>query len=149
MSLITGGTGGGGSAGGAEVGYDQITANVTVSATVEASGTTVITAAAHTFDGAAVVAEFFSPSLAPASNDFIIVSLFEGATQIARFGQVGGGNAANPASTAFCARLRFTPTAASHTYTVTAIRSATNGTIFAGLSGTGAYVPAYLRFTKV
>ena len=134
---------------GFEIGYDQITANVTVSATTESAGTSVIAAAAHTFDGGAVMAQFFTPIVATANAAGATVSvfLFEGATEIGRFGQVltTSANMNMP----YTGWLRFTPSAASHTYTVTAIQSGGNGTIFAGAGGTNAYVPAFIRFTKV
>lgn len=132
---------------GYEYGYDQITADVTVSSTTEAAGTTVISCAAHTFDGSAVVAEFFSPSILTGLADGVTVLLFEGATQIGRLchTQVGASTSQSPG----VGKLRFTPSAASHTYTVTAIRAGANsGTIKAGASGTGVFVPTYIRFTK-
>ena len=135
-----------------EFGYDQITSNVNIVSTTESSGTTVLTAAAHTFDGSPVIAEFFAPVLysgTSSSND-LIVSLFEGATQIGRLfdnginglGLFRGG----------MARVRLTPSAGSHTYKVTAFNNVgASGSPFvaAGAGGTGAYNPAYLRFTKV
>jgi hypothetical protein len=45
--------------------------------------------------------------------------------------------------------LRFTPTAASHTYTVTVFGSSAAGAVGAGAGGTAAYVPAFIQFTKV
>jgi hypothetical protein len=135
---------------GHEFGYDQITANVTISSATEATGTTVITCAAHVFDGGLVLAEFYSPGISPANADDIQVSLFEGATQITRlaFVQAQSATSGAPFVPTF-ANFRFTPTAASHTYTVTAIKGTTNGTIAAGLAGTGAFAPCYIRFVKV
>lgn len=153
MPFITGGGGGAGgpTSPGFEIGYDQITAPVTVSSTTEATGTTVITAAAHTFDGAPVIAEFFAPavSAAAATNGTVIISLFESTTQISRLGAVTNNAVAGVIDVPCCLQLRFTPTAASHTYTVTAFEANGNATITAGALGTGAYSPAYLRFLKV
>ncbi len=128
---------------GYEIGYDQITGNVTVSATTEASGTTVISCAAHTFDGSPVLAEFYCNALSV--GDFVIVSLFESTTQIGRFTQSATGVSAFAAHGA----IRFTPSAASHTYTVTAYRGSSNGTVNAGAGGTAVYSPTFVRFTKV
>ena len=130
---------------GYEFGYDQITTNVTVSSTTEASGNTVISCAAHTFDGAPVVAEFFTPRVECGSTGFVIVCLFEGATEL---GQLAVHNTTS-GSASGRGSLRFTPTAGSHTYTVTAFRVNNNGTIHAGSGGTAAVVPTYIRFTKV
>jgi hypothetical protein len=138
---------------GFEVGYDQITSIVNISSTTEATGTAVISCASHTFDGAAVMAEFFTPrAILPqaGSNNIMTVSLFESATEIGIIAL-----ALDPSLTAFhmplSGRLRFTPTAGAHTYTVTAFVNNTTGTpqIVAGAGGTAAFVPAFCRFTKV
>lgn len=142
---------------GFEIGYDQRTSSVSIISTTESAGTAVISAAAHTFDGAAVIVEFFAPSIvmpqATTSTNFILFSLFEGATQIARLANVQLQDLASAQSMSVpvCARLRFTPTAASHTYTVTAFVNSTTGSpgVNAGAGGTGIYAPAFLRFTKV
>jgi hypothetical protein len=135
---------------GTEVGYDQITAPVTVSSATEATGTTIITCGAHTFDGSPVLAEFFAPQVTiAAAVDFVIVSLFEGATQIGRLSDQRNNTAGVTQQIDAVGKLRFTPTAGSHTYTVTAFRNASNGTVSAGPSGTAQLVPAYIRFTKV
>ena len=135
---------------GFEVGYDEITAPVTVTSVTEATGTAVISCAAHTFDGAAVVAEFFAPSLVPAAGigAAVVVCLFAGATQIGRL-CVAISPVAAVMQVPGAGSLRFTPTAAAHTYTVTAFQTGGNGTVNAGASGTGAYVPASIRFVKV
>lgn len=137
---------------GFEVGYDQITAAVNIASTTEATGTTIIAGSAHTFDGAPVLAEFFSPLLrsGTTSGSQTTCCLFEGATEIGRLvviqtptsGQSGG-----PVT----GHLRFTPSAASHTYSVTAFATSLTGTplVNAGTGGTGQVVPAFLRFTKV
>lgn len=139
---------------GYEVGYDEVTSSVTVSGATEASGTTVISCGAHTFDGSAVVAEFFCGGAIPGAGDFIIVSLFEGGTQIGRLALAQSGQTTTivsiqNTSIPTIGKLRFTPSAASHTYTVTAIKGTNNGTLLAGAGGTGTIVPMYIRFTKV
>jgi hypothetical protein len=138
-------------AGGGEIAYAQITATVNIASTTDATGTLVIAPGAIVFDGGAVIMEFFAPFVqAPgAAAAYIIISLFEGATQIGRLGIVQ-----NPAAVAFAmpfnARRRFTPTAGSHTYTVTGHASqSTGGQVGAGAGGTGAHVPAFVRFTRV
>ncbi len=136
---------------GGEIGYDQITTSVTVSSTNEAAGTTVISAAAHTFDGSPVIAEFFAPACATAAaaGGTLIISLFEGATQIARLVAVVDPVTGTQPDFPCIGKLRFTPTAASHTYTVTAFEASGSATVVAGVGGTAAYAPAYIRFTKV
>lgn len=138
---------------GFEFGYDQITAPVTVVSTTESAGTTIITCAAHVFDGGPVMAIFNAPYIAvgATANEGIVPCLFEGATQLGRFSSnanpVGTAGINDPAAVQF----RFTPTAASHTYTVTAFGSVTTGapSIGAGAGGTAAYMPCFIRFVKV
>ncbi len=132
---------------GYEIGYDAITADVTVSGT-SGSPTTVISCAAHTFDGALVLAEVSSPIVTPATNDQCIFVLFEGATAIGVMGQysAGSGGASGPCAFGY----RFTPTAGNHTYTLKAWRVSANATIRAGSGGSvSTYLPTYIRFTKV
>lgn len=134
---------------GYEFGYDQITSTVNITSTTESSGTTLISCASHAFDGAAVLLHVFFPALQTGSGTVanVTVSLFEGATQIGRLGyqQLGGSNLYVPCTLFH----RFTPSAASHTYTITAIRGVTDGGVIAGAGGTGTLLPAFARFTKV
>lgn len=137
---------------GYEIGYDQITANVNVTATSESSGTTVISCAAHTFDGSPVMAEFFCPYAgAPLSNGaYLGVALFESTTEIGRLCLMFETNSSVGTTGPMFGRLRFTPSAASHTYTVKAwVSSGTGASITAGAGGTSTAVPAFIRFTKV
>jgi hypothetical protein len=138
---------------GFEINYTQITAPVNIVSTTEATGTTILSPGALTFDGTAVICEFFGNLSLPtaAASNLLVVSLFEGATQITELGtwrtEV---TSPVPLAVAYCA-FRFTPTAASHTYTITAFVSSTTGTpaVSGGPGGTGANPPAFVRFTKV
>ena len=152
MPIISGQSGGGSTSPGYEIGYDQITSSVNIASTTESAGTTIITCAAHTFDGALVMVEFFSPFVTDSSvSSLTIVSLFESSTQISRLANTSASNAAQQSSVALTGRYRFTPSAGSHTYTVTAFANSTTGTpaVGAGAGGTGAYPPCFVRFTKV
>lgn len=138
---------------GFEIAYSQITAPVNVVSTTEATGTTIISPGAITFDGTLVLCEVYfayilNSSTAGAS---LSVSLFEGATQIGRIVTLSASSAALQQVVSLGGQLRFTPTAASHTYTVTAFSSSLTGTpaCGAGAGGTGAYLPSFIRFTKV
>lgn len=139
---------------GYEVGYTQITADVPIASTTEAAGTTIISPGALTFDGSAVICEMFSPRVlvdTVGPGDSVVVSLFEGATQIGRLVVVSVSVAGTPAGVPVIGRLRFMPSGGAHTYTVTAYSTSVTGTptVQAGAGGTGSLVPAYIRFTKV
>jgi hypothetical protein len=137
---------------GFEWSYTQITSTVNVTDTSESTATAIISPGAFTPDGAAVLVEFFSPNITTPSTaaGSVTVTLFEGATQIARLGTATTSAAANE-SRGNTYKYRFTPTNAAHTYKVCAFCSATTGTpsIGAGAAGTNAYTPAYIRFAKV
>ena len=113
---------------GYEIGYDQITSNVSVTAIVEAAGNTAISCAAHTFDGSPVIAHLFV-QIQNGTGGTTIVSLFEGATQISRLVSVYAGTGVGSTGYQVSGFLRFTPTAGSHTYTVTAYRVTTDSKI--------------------
>lgn len=138
---------------GFEIGYTQITGTVNVASTTEATGTTIISPGALTFDGGLVLCHFSGHMVSDtaAAGDFLVVSLFEAATQISRLcltrSLITATNNEQPISGFF----RFTPTAAAHTYTVTAFATSTTGTpgVLAGAGGTGGNSPAFVRFTKV
>lgn len=136
---------------GFEISYTAITSPVNVVSTTESTGTAIISPAAATFDGGAVLVEFFgnikSPSIAGQS---VVVSLFESTTQITEMVQLTTPAAAN-AILSMTGKYRFTPTAGSHTYAITAFTTNTTGTpaVNAGAGGTGNAPPAYVRFTKV
>jgi len=134
---------------GYEFGYDEVTSPVTVSSTTEATGTTVIACAAHTFDGDAVIAEFFCAAAGSGSGvtATILVSLFEAATQIGRISYMNT-VAAAVQYMPLTGKLRFTPTAAAHTYTVTATRTDSDGSLNCGVGGTAEWPPMFIRFTK-
>jgi hypothetical protein len=134
-----------------EYGYDQITGTVNVASTTEATPTTIISCAAHTFDGSVVMVMFYAPFIkcGAAVGESVIVSLWEGVTQIGRLG-THDNNVSTVQDIASTMWFRFTPTAASHTYTVTAVASSVSGTpaIGAGAGGANTYPPCFVRFTK-
>jgi hypothetical protein len=132
---------------GAELGYDQITATVNISGTASGSATTIISAAAHTFDGAPVLAEFCGSQVGTCSvaAQTLAIGLWEGASLLAVLAAIINPTA-NNMSVPVSGKSRFTPTAGSHTYIVKAWSTSLTGTPNVGASATQ---PAYLRFTKV
>lgn len=137
---------------GTELVYNQVTSTVNIASTTEATGTLLVQCSAFTFDGAAVIFEFYCAGLSAStvSGSAVIVSLFEGATEIGIIAIQQNQTSVGAANLPIVARLRFTPTAGSHTYKVTAFATSLTGTpnMQAGAGGTGAVVPMYARFTK-
>lgn len=144
MPLISGQGGSSSGSAGTQIGYDAITGAVTVSSNSAVSPTTIITCAAHTFDGAAVFLDVLLASVAtPASVNQVTISVFESTTSIARIGFL---SAAGGATMTVPMRLglRFTPTAGSHTYLITGfVATAGSATVSAA-----ADAPSWARFTK-
>ncbi len=139
---------------GYEIGYTEITSNASVTDTSESTATALISPGALTFDGGPVLLEFFAPVViadSTTNTDILIITIFEGATQIGRLAEVRTTVVGTPrTSVPVRCTYRFTPSAASHTYKLCAFAtSATGGTIIAGAGGTAGFVPAFVRFTKV
>lgn len=125
--------------------------NINVTATAEASADTLVTGGAVSYDGSTVIClEFFAPvatSQATAGNNLIFY-LYDGSSSVGIIAQY-----TNPASSAarraVYAKLRLTPSNASHTYSVRATTSAGTGVVGNGTGGSsGAYWPMYIRQTK-
>lgn len=137
---------------GYEYGYTEFTSNVSVTATVEASANTVVTAPALAFDGStSIIVEFFSPELLPdtaAAGRRLQVALFDGSTSLGFLGtvysQVIGVNHFTPA----LLRRKLTPAAATKTYSIRALVSAGTGTVGAGAGAAGNDNPGYIRITR-
>jgi hypothetical protein len=135
---------------GTELAYNEFTAAVAVSATTEATATTVVTASAVSFDGStAAWVEFYCPYLdAGAAANNIILVLFQDGVAIGRLG-VSTGNGASQPTLAHSSRRRLTPAAGSRTYSVRAQVNAGTGSVGAGAGGAGAYLPGYILITRV
>lgn len=139
---------------GYEIGYTQITATANITDTAEATATALISPGALTFDGGLVLLEFFCSSVicpTQAVTNTTIITLFEGATEITRLANIRSDTTATTNRVPVCAKYRFTPTAASHTYKLCAFVTSTTGTpgLDAGSGGTNGNAPAFVRFTKV
>lgn len=138
---------------GFEVGYDQITTGVNITATTLGTANTIIACAAHTFDGAAVLLTVFFPFVKIGSSAAaqIWVVLNEGGVNLGELGSLGYPSGTLSQIMPWCLQYRFTPSAGNHTYTIAAFTNSTTGTpaCGAGAAGSGAFVPAFARFTKV
>lgn len=135
---------------GYEYDYVQITSNVSITATSEATANTCITGSAVTYDGSTTVyVEVFCPALAPdpTATRSLTVWLYDGSSSIGAFANVYSQH--NNSNTYPLHGFRkLTPSAASHTYSIRCSVSAGTGTFSANTGGTGVYIPAFLRITK-
>ncbi len=134
---------------GTEIGYDQITSNVTMPNT---GVFTIISAAAHTFDGNPVICEIYSPLFGISTTGGTIAAffwqLFEGATQLGTTETAFRSDATPQYAAGVVYKRRFTPSAGSHTYTVKATQNGAGGLAAAGDGTTSNVLPCYVRFTK-
>jgi hypothetical protein len=134
-----------------ELGYSQITSNVTINSTTAGSGNEVIAPLTVVCDGDLVIVEFFANNTRPAvsSAASLTISLYQDNVEIIRqwgFQNTSGTNGAN-APTHLVARL--TPSAGVHTFSVKAWGSSSGGIVAAG-TGTGTTsAPAFLRVSKI
>lgn len=143
---------GSGTTGATEVGYVEFTAPVSVTATVEASSDTIVTAAAFTADGVSAYLITFScpdafPSSAAAGRNLRICLFQDGTTlgHIAVFQTPAAANSINPIERS----TRLIPSAGSRTYSIRAFVNAGTGTVDAGTGGSGNLRPGYIRISKV
>jgi len=130
-----------------ELAYNQITSNVSCTATTEATANTIVTASAVTFDGStAAVIEFFCPNFDASDSPTFSLFLYDG-TSIGFLMQrsVTAGTAMGP----IYVSRRLTPSAASHTYSIRGDVSSGSGvSVKAGAGGAGSVVPAFIRITR-
>lgn len=133
---------------GLELAYTEYTSNVTISATVEASATTIVTAPALDLDGQAILVEFFCPRLDVADTaDDVLLTLWDGSTDLGRLGWhiVTGADLSFPVMLA----RKVSPTVGQHTYSVRGWKVGAGGAIAnAGSGGSGGLLPGYLRIVR-
>jgi hypothetical protein len=135
-----------------EVGYSQVTSDVTVTATSEATATAVVALGAITYEAVPHMIEFSAPDARPntgAAGQNITFALFDSTTAV-----VGvWGRIATPAASGNLVPVRlgyrFTPTAAAHTYNVKCWVSVSSGLVQAGAGGSATHGPAWLRITRI
>jgi hypothetical protein len=133
---------------GAELAYQQITAAVTVTVVAASAAVQVVSAGAVTFDGSPVIVDFYAPALSTGATGapFLVVSLWADGVDIGRIVTLSG--AVNMNIPAF-ARRKLTPAAGSHTYTVRAYATVSNGFVQAGTGTTpDSFSPAFIRITR-
>jgi hypothetical protein len=141
--------GGGGMASSLELDYAEITSDVTLTVTTEATSAVVVTGASINLLGPTVVEiEFYAPGWNNANvSSGITVLLYDGATLIGQIfkkteaavsgdiGEVSG-------------RYRYQAAAGAHQWIIKAYATASGKIIRAGSGGAASYVPAYLRVVQ-
>jgi hypothetical protein len=134
-----------------EIAYTEFTANVSVTATTEATANTVVAASAVTFDGAtAVLIEFFAAAMQPDINlagRALLVWLYQDGTSIGEIAQVTAPTA-NQLQGPMSVKRRITPSAGSHTYSIRSSVNAGTGSFSAGAGGLSAVMPGFIRITR-
>jgi hypothetical protein len=133
--------GGGGGGGGAVYDYVERTTDLSVTATSEPTAQTFIDGNPVTYDGSTEVKiEAWCQFASPPAGQWVILTLWDGATDLGRIGQTGvtGG------ATVKGERI-LTPSAGAHTYHVKAWVTSGTGTLYAA-AASGA-LPSFLRIT--
>lgn len=129
--------------------YVEVTSDVTVSATTAATANTVITANAFTPDGASVYRiEFGVVEATATAASTVVFHLYDGSTNLGRVATATQGSAASFAVPIYGSR-EFTPTNASHTYSIRAHRVTANWTLQAGVGGADVDFPIWMRITRI
>lgn len=133
---------------GLELAYTEFTSDVTISATVEASADTIVTAASLDLDGQAILVEFFCPRLDVADTaDDVLLTLWDGSTDLGRLGWhiVTGADLSFPVNLA----RKITPSKGQHTYSVRGWKVGAGSAVAnAGSGDTGSLLPGFIRVTR-
>lgn len=132
-----------------EVGYAEITAAASTTATTVGTAVQILTLGAITYENAPHMIEVYIPRVSPAAAQTFII-LRDGTTVIGTLGSISASASGLP----LLMRRRLTPSAASHSYNVAAWLSAAGTTSFsAGSGGTAgdgtSYLPAYIRAERL
>ena len=144
MPVIPGGT--------VELGYAEITANVTISSTTEGSGTTIFSDLSFVSDGSPILVELFSPQARPSlsANASITVSLYlNGSEHTRTWGRHRTAAGTNGDNKPLHLSRRITPSAGFHTVSVKAYASTGSGVFGAGTGTSTTDAPAFLRVSKI
>jgi hypothetical protein len=124
-----------------DIAYVEFTSNVSITATTEGTAQTIVDSGAITYEAAPIVVEFQSADVVASGGGSLFILLQDGATVLGRMASYP----ANGRSPLFVMR-RFSPTAASHTFKVTAHNSAAGtSTVTAGAGGAGTTMPGFIR----
>lgn len=127
---------------GQELSYVEFTSDVAVTATTEATASTVVTSDSIECDGSPIFIEFYTCQVTKGTNT-ITVCLYEDTGSI---GQLANASANQAGGT--YARRR-TPSIGRHTYSIRAfVDAGLTGTVQAGAGGSGNQMPGFIRITR-
>lgn len=127
-----------------ELGYSQITSDVSVTGTPTAQ-TQIIAPLTVVCDGSPIFVEFFSPNVVSPGGQYANISLWEDGVEKTRYWASSGLSQQQ----SLAPKYRLTPSAGSHTYAVRAFVTGGTGTVAAGTGSTTASAPAFLRVSKI
>lgn len=134
---------------GYELDYVAFTSPVTLSATSEATATTIVTGSAVAYDGSTVVEiEFYTPYFdSSAGAEIMTVVLYDGAGSIGKLCVMLTLTAVIQAGGTY--KRRLTPSAATHTYSIRGYVNTGSVPVGAGAGGSTNYMPGFIRITRV
>ncbi len=134
---------------GYEIDYVERTTDFTTTGTNDAGATAIITGTSLSFDGTAIMIHVFSGELFAAASDTLILSLWDGSTEIGRIGSFFSG-AASDNRVPFTGLRRYTPSAGTHQFIWKGhMGSGQSTSVDAGAGTTTTNPPAFMRITKV
>lgn len=132
--------------------YVEVNASVTISATTAASATTIITGTTFTPDGnTKYKIEFGIEDVTLTGNaagNACIFHLYDGATNLGRVAVLSSAGTTTLDAPVVNSR-EFTPSNASHTFSIRAHRTNANCTAVAGVGGADVAFPIWLRTTRM
>lgn len=133
---------------GLQLDYVEVTSNLTVSATADASADDFIVGNALTFDGATKIRiEVYSPFIQTSTTVIGLLNLFDGSTDLGRIVNSAPATSSGNCSMNIIGARLLTPTAGLHTYKIKAWKTGGTVLIGAGTGGVATYLPAYYRVT--
>jgi hypothetical protein len=132
---------------GSEIAYVELTSDTAITGASFGAGQTVLTFPACVFSGSQrIYIEVCFGRVFPGANQGrIVFNLSDSGTDLGQFGLVEAGSTAGAPRIPFFNRRFFTPSAASHTYTIVCWTNGQNGSVGGGAGGAGAAMPSYGR----
>lgn len=131
--------------------HTDFTSNASITATSEATATTIVTASAVTFDGStACMIYFFSPLVEATTQTWNMrIVLYDGSSSIGYWSQAKFAGGSGEGENGVYLGRRLTPSAAAHTYSARAYMvSGTSGTVYGGTGGAANFMPGYIRIER-